>query len=547
MNNDTKNDFLKQGFFFLPTINSDFQFILDVATDLLKENPQVLCWIKEDQDKFSKEEKRLRILDKQFKEDLTKPLFLEKRIDKVIDTTGKEEIVLKTGRPRMAPIIVFLFFIFRGYYGNFTQKQNFDFIKESITIQNWLAQNGVTKLPGATTILENVNKISSETYEKILTLQCEMIKVEGFDDFNKAFIDSTSVAGNTAYPTDITMLYKLLFRSTFNAIKLSQLFDNPITEKYFDGWFKEMKKCIFSIAMGKLKPKKKKKVCKKLFALAEKIQNRLSAKLAEREMEAQKTFVLIKPSHRFRLEAILKTVKTDLEDSKRVLEYAYKSILEGKKYKSTEKILSISDANVGFIKKGSLRTAVIGYKPQVVRSGSGIITAILFPEGNTSDAAELRPVLEQSIKRTGVVPEMLSTDDGYPSEENLEWLQEVGVETNSFNGAKGRKLTSEEDWESTAYQIARAERSMIEGLFSTLKTVQGFGKLSRRGLENGKSELLEKVLAQNFYRIGILRKRREEEIQTKNIKIKKEEEVTIQSVYRVTIKPKQRKDLKIVA
>ena len=547
MNNDTKNDFLKQGFFFLPTINSDFQFILDVATDLLKENPQVLCWIKEDQDKFSKEEKRLRILDKQFKEDLTKPLFLEKRIDKVIDTTGKEEIVLKTGRPRMAPIIVFLFFIFRGYYGNFTQKQNFDFIKESITIQNWLTQNGVTKLPGATTILENVNKISSETYEKILTLQCEMIKVEGFDDFNKAFIDSTSVAGNTAYPTDITMLYKLLFRSTFNAIKLSQLFDNPITEKYFDGWFKEMKKCIFSIAMGKLKPKKKKKVCKKLFALAEKIQNRLSAKLAEREMEAQKTFVLIKPSHRFRLEAILKTVKTDLEDSKRVLEYAYKSILEGKKYKSTEKILSISDANVGFIKKGSLRTAVIGYKPQVVRSGSGIITAILFPEGNTSDAAELRPVLEQSIKRTGVVPEMLSTDDGYPSEENLEWLQEVGVETNSFNGAKGRKLTSEEDWESTAYQIARAERSMIEGLFSTLKTVQGFGKLSRRGLENGKSELLEKVLAQNFYRIGILRKRREEEIQTKNIKIKKEEEVTIQSVYRVTIKPKQRKDLKIVA
>ena len=93
----------------------------------------------------------------------------------------------------MAPIIVFLFFIFRGYYGNFTQKQNFDFIKESITIQNWLAQNGVTKLPGATTILENVNKISSETYEKILTLQCEMIKVEGFDDFNKAFILKNAV------------------------------------------------------------------------------------------------------------------------------------------------------------------------------------------------------------------------------------------------------------------------------------------------------------------------------------------------------------------
>jgi len=52
----------------------------------------------------------------------------------------------------------------------------------------------------------------------------------------------------------------------------------------------------------------------------------------------------------------------------------------------------------------------------------------------------------------------------------------------------------------------------------------GFGKLSRWGLENGKSEILEKVLAQNFYRIGILRKRREEETRLKDVKIKKERE-----------------------
>ena len=127
------------------------------------------------------------------------------------------------------------------------------------------------------------------------------------------------------------------------------------------------------------------------------------------------------------------------------------------------------------------------------------------------------------------------------SRENLKWQQEIGVETNSYNGVKGRKLTSEEDWESTVYQIARAERSMIEGLFSTLKTVQGFGKLSRRGLENGKSEILEKILVQNFYRLGILRKRREEEIRLKNIKIKKEKKTIIQSVYRITIEPERLK------
>ncbi len=547
MNNDTKNKFFSQGFLFFSPVNSDFKLILDVATDLLDNHPEILCLIKKDQDKVSKEKKRLRILDRQFEENKTKTLIPEEQFNKILENVDQEELILKTGRKRMPPIIVFLFFIFRGYYGNFTKKQNFDFIKESITIQNWLSQYGITKLPGETTILENVNMISSETYEKILTLQCEMIKEEGFDDFNKAFIDSTSVAGNTSYPTDITILYKLLFRSTYNAIKLSQIFNYPITKNCFEGWLKKMKKCIFLIAMDKLKAKKKKRVCKKLFAIAAKLQNRLTVKLSEREIESQQIFGQMRPSHRFRLEAIFSGIKTDLEESKRVLDYAYKSIIAGKKYKSKEKLLSISDPNVAFIKKGSLRTAVIGYKPQVVRSGNGIITAVLFPEGNTSDASELIPVLEQSIERTGIVPEMLSTDDGYPSAENLEKLQKIGVKTNSFNGVKGRKLTSEEDWESTAYQIARSERSMIEGLFSTLKTVQGFGKLSRRGLENGRSEILEKVLAHNFYRIGILRKRSQEEIRLKDVKIKKDKKTIIQSVYRVTIDPERLKREKVAA
>jgi len=548
MNNDTKNDFLKQGFLFFPRVNSDFQFILDVVNDLLDKYPQVLNWINEDQDKFGKGKKRDRILDKKFEENRTKSIIPEEKLKEILGgDVDAEKLELQIGHNRMQPIIVLLFFVFRGYYGSFSKKQNFDFIKESVTIQNWLAQYGVTKLPSSTTLFENVNMISSETYEKILTLQCEMVKEEGFDDFNKSFVDSTSVAGNTAYPTDVTTLYKLLWRSTFNGIKLSQLFNKPITEAYFIGWFNEMKSCIFSLSMGKLNPKNKKKVCKKLFDLANKIQNRLSAKLAEREAEARQILGSLRPSYSIRTLAILEGVKSDLEESKYVLGYAYKSLLEGKKYKSTEKILSVSDKNVAFIKKGSLRDAVIGYKPQVVRSGNGIITAILFPEGNTSDAKELKPVLEQAFERTGVVSKMVSTDDGYPSEENLKWLLEVGSETISFNGAKGRKLTSDEDWKSTAYQIARGERSMIEGLFSTLKTVQGFGKLSRRGLENGKKELLEKVIVQNFYRIGILRKRREEEMRLKNIKIKEEKKTIIQSVYRVSIEPLRKQIEKVAA
>ena len=51
MNNDTKNNFFKQGFLFFSSVNSDFKFILDVATDLLDKHPEILNRIKKDQNK----------------------------------------------------------------------------------------------------------------------------------------------------------------------------------------------------------------------------------------------------------------------------------------------------------------------------------------------------------------------------------------------------------------------------------------------------------------------------------------------------------------
>ncbi len=51
MNNDTKNDFFTQGFLFFSPVNSDFKLILDVATDLLDNHPEILYLIKKDREK----------------------------------------------------------------------------------------------------------------------------------------------------------------------------------------------------------------------------------------------------------------------------------------------------------------------------------------------------------------------------------------------------------------------------------------------------------------------------------------------------------------
>lgn len=58
------------------------------------------------------------------------------------------------------------------------------------------------------------------------------------------------------------------------------------------------------------------------------------------------------------------------------------------------------------------RNAVIGYKLQLVRSAKGFVTSLMVPEGNAADSINLEPAIRESIQRTGVIPELVSTDDG---------------------------------------------------------------------------------------------------------------------------------------
>jgi len=505
MTNNTKIDFLKQGFLFFETVNSNFNLILNIASELITKHPEILDWIKQDQDKYCKEKKRLRELDKQFKSSETISLFSESELKKMFEAISENEITLNVGRPRMQPIIVLLFLIFRGYHTSFCKKHSADLLMESISIRSWLAKYGVSKFPGITTILENVNVVSNETREKLLTLQCDMVFEESLDNFKESFVDSTTVAGNTAYPTDISVLYKLLSRSYSNMNKICVLLNLPMSESYFKEWFSEVKSCVFSLAMGKLKKPKKKKVCRKLIKSTLKIENRLSKKYNQLQAEMEYILSGLRPTLRIRFSKIWKNIKLDLDDSIKVLKYTQGGIIEGKKYKSKDKILSVSDEDVAFIIKGSLRSAVIGYKPQLARSKNGIITALELPAGNAPDSQELIPVLKQIIRRTKIIPEVLSVDDGYSSLHNLKWLEKIGVKTKSFNGINGHRLTSNEDWESEVYKVARADRSLIEGLISTLKLVQGFGTSRRLGLENNRAEMLEKIISYNFSRIGMLR------------------------------------------
>ena len=89
----------------------------------------------------------------------------------------------------------------------------------------------------------------------------------------------------------------------------------------------------------------------------------------------------------------------------------------------------------------------------------------------------------------------------------------MGIDLISISGAKGKKLTDLDDWESEIYRGARRDRSAVESLMFTIKDGFEFGELGRRGIEAVRSELMEKVLAYNCCRSILMKKRQREELE----------------------------------
>ena len=205
----------------------------------------------------------------------------------------------------------------------------------------------------------------------------------------------------------------------------------------------------------------------------------------------------VRPSQKELAARAVGRMRADLDALDTVRAACEARVLREEKVPMSAKILSLSDPDVGFISKGQ-RDPVIGYKPQVARSGAGFITGLLLPKGNAPDSQQLVPMVAEVIARTTVVPRVVSVEDGYASAANVQALEARKIEIISINGAKGRALTAPADWESDAYADARDKRSAVESLMFTLKHGFDFGEVARRGLPAVLAELLEKALAYNL-------------------------------------------------
>ncbi|MDA0348617.1 MAG: transposase [Verrucomicrobia bacterium] len=499
---------LPSGNLFLPVPDTDFRDYLDELDEVLRFAPEIVAAIEQDLDIHARKKKHLRMEDRRFFESRTGDL---PHLDIRQRTIVADELTLAVGRPRMPGNVVYLFLMLRGFLGSLSSKSAQRFLRESMSLHA-LLQERELNMPGWTTILENVNLVSLATRELILDKQIEFVLKESLDDFKESTIDSTAVKANSSWPTDGKILTGLLGRVHRLGQKLHILGLQDFRKGWVPRWLDEMDKLEFQICLSAGKPHsrgKLKKHYRKLLRKGGQAADSLRGELAR--LEEGLKMNSLPPSSREFLKRVLERIRNDIADAKRVVEYAADRVFHGKQLPSTEKVLSLSDGSAGYIKKGG-RDPVIGYKPQLVRSKNGFVTSLMVPQGNAADSIKLVPAIRESIERTGVIAELVSTDDGYASAKGRGQLLKMGVKILSISGAKGKKLTDPQDWDSDVYRDARRNRSAVESLMFTIKDGFEFGELGRRGIDAVRNELLEKVLAYNCCRITLVRKRHLEKL-----------------------------------
>ncbi len=327
------------------------------------------------------------------------------------------------------------------------------------------------------------------------------------DDFKELTVDSTAVEANTAWPTDSGIIMGLVDRIWRSGNKLEHFGIVNFKRHWTETWLEKMAQLDFKIKNAK-NNRERKKHYRRLFRFAKNALKHLSKELVllKKRVKLQQHC----PTQRMRLQQMLSCIQTDRDNLERAVSYSEKRVLEGKQTASTKKILSLADEDAAYITKGD-RDPVIGYRPQLARSQNGFIGFFALPEGNANDSKWLVPATLGWIKNTGTVPSLVSTDDGYSSAEGKEAVEALGVEKVSFSGSKGKKILGFDQWHDEIIAQARRERSKVEPSIFTVKHVFDFKRASRTGQESVEADLLEKVLAFNFWRAVRLRRQKASE------------------------------------
>jgi transposase len=189
--------------------------------------------------------------------------------------------------------------------------------------------------------------------------------------------------------------------------------------------------------------------------------------------------------------------------------------------KSGLKKLSRSDEDSRFLH--SREGFVLGYTADAAVSEDGLVVGVRVTQA-ANDHASLVPLVEQLEQRCRKRPEKVLGDAGFYSNQNVEAMEERGVELYVPDSVLAREMKQGQQVRGAARirhaglkrmrqrlrspagrKLYARRKGMIEPVFGTLKEQRGMRRFQRRGLEAVNVEFTLMALAYNLTRLHRLR------------------------------------------
>jgi IS5 family transposase len=324
--------------------------------------------------------------------------------------------------------------------------------------------------------------ISQIKPERLQDMLLELNKIainEGLEDLKKVRQDTTTVETDIHHPTNNSLIWDCIRKSTEHLKKLSEEVKGFTYRDYTKG----AKKTYFKINNTHSKDKKIKLFEKQLVTFTKAI-NQVSNAIKKKDI-----FVDI------RAMAFMYMLENLLPVMIQVYDVSYRKEIKGEKVPSDEKIFSIFERHTDIICKGG-REVVFGHKINLTTGASNLVLDCLIERGNPADSKLFGPTLDRVMGNYEATPRDCAADGGFFSKENIESSKNKGVTNIVFNKIVGRVKNQA----SSLNMETRLKkwRSGIEANISNLKRGFKLHRCNWKGWMNFQAKVLWSVIAYNI-------------------------------------------------
>ncbi len=268
------------------------------------------------------------------------------------------------------------------------------------------------KTPCASTLQENIAKLTPATLELLNQCLIRIGKKEGLETGKKVRVDTTSVEANVHAPSDSSLLWDCT-RSVVRLLRRAKPYGVAFRDRS-----RAVKTRAYRIAYMRGKDRRK-PVYEEMLKHVRLLMR--DAKRALSRLRSSENAV-----------ALITRLQHYIELTERVISQTKRRVLNGESVPAADKVISVFEPHVDIIRKGSNTT--FGHEI-CLTVGTSLILDVVVERGNPADVELTQKVLKRFADQCGA-PKQAVFDGGFCSRENLIELKAMGIEDVVFTKAR---------------------------------------------------------------------------------------------------------------